>query len=209
MGKAVQRLGALPAAVLAGALFGAFFGGVLGRVLMRIIFLIDKSHDGAETDFGTVGEITVGGTLTLLVLSSITGVMGGVIYIGIRRWLPWPSPVARGTFFGLLMMFGPGLLFLGDVDLQIFEPALLIFAVFVAFIVLYGVCVALLTERLHPPRAVRPGPHTEPAARWVVRLAAIGILVIAAMATYRIYDNAGTCLTADGEGGCGVHASDR
>ena len=56
MGKAVQRLGALPAAVLAGALFGAFFGGVLGRVLMRMIFLIDKSHDGAETDFGTVGE---------------------------------------------------------------------------------------------------------------------------------------------------------
>src|SRR5438876_6306242 len=102
LGKAVQRLGALPAGVLAGALFGALFGGVLGRILMRVIFLIDKSNDGAETDFGTVGEITVGGTLTLLVLSSITGVMGGMFYIGIRRWLPWPSPVARGVFFGLL-----------------------------------------------------------------------------------------------------------
>src|SRR5437870_3892257 len=146
LGKAMQRLGALPAGVLAGALFGALVGGVLGRILMRIIFLIDKSNDGAETDFGTVGEVTVGGTLTLLVLSSITGVMGGIFYIGIRRWLPWPSPVARGVFFGLLMMFGPGLIFLGDVDLQIFEPALLIFAAFVAFIVLYGVCVALLTE---------------------------------------------------------------
>ena len=128
----MQRLGALPAGVLAGALFGALVGGVLGRVLMRVIFLIDKSNDGAETEFGTVGEITVGGTLTLLVLSSITGVMGGIFYIGIRRWLPWPSPVARGTFFGLLMMFGPGLLFLGDVDLQIFEPALVIFPAFVA-----------------------------------------------------------------------------
>src|SRR5439155_6088746 len=146
-----------------------------------------------ETDFGTVGEITVGGTLTLLVLSSITGVMGGIFYIGIRRWLPWPSPVARGVFFGLLMMFGPGLLFLGDVDLQIFEPALLIFGAFVAFIVLYGICVALLTERLHPPRAVHPGRYTEPAARWAVRLAAAGILVMAALATYRVYDNAGTC----------------
>ena len=107
------------------------------------------------------------------------------------------------------MMFGPGLIFLGDVDLQIFEPALPIFAAFVAFLVLYGVCVALLTERLHPPRAVRPGRYTEPAARWVVRLAVVGILVMAALATYRVYDNAGTCLTADGEGGCGVHASER
>ncbi len=83
--KTVESLGALPAGVLAGAVFGALFGGVLGRILMRMIFLIDKSNDGAETEFGTVGQITVGGTLTLLVLSSITGVMGGMIYIAIRR----------------------------------------------------------------------------------------------------------------------------
>lgn len=74
--------------MLAGALCGAFFGGVLGRILMRIIFLIDKSTDGAETDFGTVGEITFGGTLALLILSTITGATGGTIYVAIRRWLP-------------------------------------------------------------------------------------------------------------------------
>jgi hypothetical protein len=205
---AVRRLGALPAGIFAGASFGAVFGGVAGRILMRAIFLVDKSTDGAETDFGTVGEMTVGGTLTLLILSTLAGAFGGVIYVTIRRWLPWRSPVARGVFFGLLMMFGPGVIFLGEVDLQIFEPALPIFAMFVAFIVLYGVAVAVVTDRLRPLPATRPGPRMETAARWLVRLAAVGVLVMAILATQNVYDNAGTCLTADGNGGCSVRVGD-
>ena len=175
---------------------------------MRAIFLIDKSTDGAETDFGTVGEITVGGTLTLLVLSTLAGVFGGVAYVAIRRWLPWPSPVARGAFFGLLMMFGPGVIFLGEVDLQIFEPAVPIFAMFVVLIILYGIAVAVVTDRMRPLPAVCPGPRVETAARWLVRLAAVGVLVMAVLATQNVYDKAGTCLTADGNGGCGVRVSD-
>jgi len=205
---AVRPLGALPAGIFAGAGFGALFGGVAGRILMRAIFLLDESHDGAETDFGTVGEITVGGTLTLIILSTLAGVFGGVIYVAIRRWLPWRSPVARGVFFGLLMMFGPGVIFIGEVDLQIFEPALPIFAMFVALIVLYGVAVAVVTDRLRPLPAVRPSPRVETAARWLVRLAAVGVLVMAVVATQNVYDKAGTCLTADGNGGCGVRVGD-
>ena len=204
----MQRLGALPAGVIAGALFGALFGGVLGRILMRIIFLIDKSTDGAKTDFGTVGEITVGGTLTLLVLSTLAGGFGGVAYVLIRRWLPWPSPVAHGAFFGLLMMFGPGVIFLGEVDLQIFEPALPIFAMFAGLIVLYGIAVAVVTDRMRPLPAVSPGPRVETGARWLVRLAAVGVLVVAVLATTNVYDKAGTCLTADGNGGCGARVGD-
>ncbi len=139
-----RRLGALPACILAGAVSGAVFGGVAGRILMRLIFLIDRSHDGAQTDFATAGEITLGGTATLLVLCIIFGTFGGAIYVGIRRWLPWRSPLARGAFLGLLMMFGPTILFLGRVDLQ----------------------------------------------------------------TYDVYDNAGTCLSADDEGGCGLRTGD-
>ena len=207
-GNIASRLGALPAGVLSGVLVGAFFGGVLGRILMRVIFLIEKSHKGAETDFGTVGEITFGGTLTLLILSAITGATGGTIYVVIRRWLPWSWAVARGGFFGLLMMFGPGVIFLGEVDLQIFEPAVPIFAAFVALIVTYGVCVASLTDRLRPPAAARPGPRVELAARWLVRLAAAGVLVMAVLVTQKVYDEAGTCLTANGEGGCGIRVTD-
>jgi hypothetical protein len=206
--RAVRRLGALPTGVFTGAIFGALFGGVAGRILMRGIFLIDKSTDGAKTDFGTVGEITVGGTLTLLILTTLAGVFGGVGYVAIRRWLPWRSPVARGAFFGSFMMFGPGVIFVNEVDLQIFEPAVPIFAMFVVLIVLYGIAVAVVTDRIRPLPAVSPGQRVETAARWLVRLAAVGVLAMAVLVTQNVYDKGGTCLTGDGNGGCGARVSD-
>lgn len=205
----LPRLGALPAGILAGAVSGAVFGGVCGRIFMRIIFLIDQSTKGAETDFGTVGEITFGGSLALLTLSMITGVIGGAIYVGIRRWLPWASPVGRGVVFGLLMMFGPGVIFLGEVDLQIFEPALPILAGLVALIVLYGVAVALITERLSPARAVKPGARMDAVARGAVRVVAVVLVVWAGLVAKNVQYHAGTCLTGDRSGGCGVRVGER
>ena len=207
--QAWARTGALPGGVFAGALFGALLGGVGGRIVMRLIALIDSSTDGAQTDFGTIGEITIGGTITLLVLSTIAGVVGGVIYVALRRWLPW-SGAARGLFFGLMMMFGPGFIALGEVDLQIVEPALPIFAMFVALIVLYGVGVALLTDRLHTPPLARTGPRVARAVRGAQALAALGICILAVLVTSDVYDKAGTCLSADQDNGrCAVRDSDR
>lgn len=107
------------------------------------------------------------------------------------------------------MMFGPGVIFVGEVDLQIFEPALPMFAAFIGLVVIYGLSVALITDRLHPARAARPGPRMERAAQWLVVLAAAGIVFMAAASTYNVNDKAGTCLTADKNGGCGLRASDR
>ena len=204
-----ERTASLRAGIIAGSVFGAVFGGVGGRIVMRIIAVIDESTDGAQTDFGgTVGEITLGGSFTLLVLSTLAGVIGGLIYVGVRRWLPW-SRVPRGVFFGLLMLSGPGFIALGEVDLQIFEPALPIFAMFVALIVLYGIGVALLTDRLHAPQAVRPGQRMELATRAVQYLAGVAICVMAVLVAFNVHDKAGSCLSADDTGGCAVRATDR
>jgi hypothetical protein len=205
----MTRLGALPAGILAGAVSGAVFGGVFGRIFMRVIFLTDQSKRGALTDFGIAGEITAGGSFALLVLCTITGVMGGAIYVGIRRWLPWASAVARGAFFGLLMIFGPGFIFLGGVDLQIFEPALPIFAGFVGLIVLYGVAVALITDRLSPPRAVTPAARPRGLAHWPMRVFLVLLLMWAGVVTKDVQDHAGTCLAAADGGGCGARVGPR
>ncbi len=175
-----------------GMLCGALLGGVAGRLVMRVIFLIDRSTDGASTHFGTVGEITFEGTVTLLVLTAIVGTVGGVIYVAVRRWLPFEG-VNRGVFFGLMMMFGPGVIFLGEVDLQIFEPAVPIFTMFVAMIVLYGVGVASLADRLHAPPPARPGPRIQLAARLLQGAVAVGICVVAVLVTYNVQDKAGSC----------------
>jgi hypothetical protein len=208
LAKAWEHTASLRAGIIAGAIFGVVFGGVGGRIVMRLIAVIDESTAGAKTDFATVGEITVGGSFTLLVLSTIAGVIGGVIYVAVRRWLPW-SHVARGAFFGLLMTFGPGFIALGEVDLQIFEPALPIFAMFVALIVLYGIGVAMLTDRLHASAPMAPGRRTQLVTRGLQGLLAVGICAMAVLGTYNVHDKAGSCLSADDNGGCAVRATDR
>lgn len=205
--QAWQRLGALPAGMLSGALFGALIGGVAGRIVMRIAFLIDRGTEGAQTDFGTIGEFTLGGSFTLLALSTIAGVIGGLLYAGLRRWLPW-SGAARGVFFGLMLMFGPGVIALGEIDLQIVEPGVPVFFMFVALIVLYGACVALLTDRLHTEPATQPDPRTKLATTVAQSLLALGIATMAVFVTYHVHDKAGSCLSADQNGGCAVRATD-
>lgn len=106
------------------------------------------------------------------------------------------------------MMFGPGIIAIGEVDLQIFEPAVPIFAAFVALVVTYGIGVAILADRLHPPPMVMPGLRMEAAARWAVRLLAVGVFAMAVLVTYNVYDNEGSCLSSDQNGGCAARTSD-
>jgi len=203
VGTVRQRLGSLPAGLLIGGLCGVFVGGVLGRLYMHLIIVVDPDRDGARTDFGTAGQITVGGSLTLAMLCAVTGVIGGMLYVGLRPWLPGRSTLARGVAFGLLMGFGPGAIFLGQVDLQIFEPALPIFLGFIGLFVLYGVGVALLTDRVSPPTALldRSGRSHR-----VVMVVGFVLLVFGVLIMGGVIEDAGTCLSGDNKGGCATPA---
>jgi len=203
IGSVWKRLGSLPAGVLMGGLWGALVGGVLGRLYMRLIFLQNPARTGADTDFGTAGQVTVGGIVNLAILSAVTGGMGGALYIGVRRWLPGRSTRARGVAFGLLVSFGPGALFLGQVDLTIFEPALPIFLGFVALFVLYGVAVALLTDRVSPPGALLDRSSR---SHRVVMVAGVALFVFALLFMVGVVKDAGTCLSGDDNGGCAIPA---
>ena len=208
--KAWGRTGALRAGVVAGAISGAAFGGIGGRIVMRIIALIDQSTDGVQTDSGTVGEITAGGTFGLIQFSVGAGIVGGVLYLAVRRWLPW-SGVTRGVAFGLFSAFVPGIVVFNkdNPDLQIFEPVLPILAMFVVLVLLYGTAVALLADRLHAAPPVRPGPRVDAALRATWWLAAVAMCVISVLAALQFNDRAGSCLSADQNGGCAVRATDR
>ena len=207
MARLWGRLGALPSGLFAGAFFGALIGGIGGRIIMRIVFLIDKDTRGAEAAGGTIGEFTLGGSFSLFVVCMIGGVLGGALYVGLRRWLPW-SGLARGVFFGLLLMFGPGFVGFDEVDFQIVEPAVPILYMFVGLIVLYGVCVALLTDRLHAGPAVQSGARTRLATTVAQSLLALGIITMAVLITEDVRSEAGSCLSADDTGGCAIRATD-
>src|SRR5439155_1382132 len=75
-------------------------------------------------------------------------------------------------------------------------------------LVLYGIAVALLADRLHAPPPVRRGRRVDPASRVVWCLVAAAMCVISFFSAMDFADRAGTCLAADGEGDCALR-SDR
>jgi hypothetical protein len=207
VGALWRQTAALRAGVIAGAVAGVILGGVGGRLAMRLVALIDASTSGLRTDFGaTVGVITAGGTLTLISLAMLAGIGGGVLYVAIRRWLPG-SGRGRGLVFGVLMVFGPGILAIGETDLQIFRPALPIFAIFAALETLYGLAVALLADGLNPPPPVRSSRRLAVVLRGLHCASAVVVCLFAFLVTMNILVGEGTCLTAGAEGGCAVRTA--
>ena len=90
----------------AGLVTGLLVGGVGGRLFMRIAGAAAPDlAQGRSTEAGfTVGEITLGGTIGLVIFIGIfVGVVGAVIYLVFRPWLTWAGKW-RGVTFGLLLL---------------------------------------------------------------------------------------------------------
>ena len=65
------------------------------------------------------------GTFQLFLVTTIAGVVGGLLYRSIRRWIP-ATHVPKGLVFGLLVMIVPGIIVFNpdNPDFQLFEPVL-------------------------------------------------------------------------------------
>ena len=128
--------------------------------------------------------------------------------LNVFKYITFRTGGAIFTALLFVMLFGPGIIALGEVDLQIVEPAVPVFYLFVALIVLYGVCVVLLTDRLHAAPAVDPGPRARLATTTAQALLAVAIALMAVFTTLDVIDKAGSCLSADGQGGCAAQSVD-
>jgi hypothetical protein len=143
---------ALAKGMLPGFIVGLIVGGVGSRVAMRVMAMTSPAARGFETDFGaTVGEITPGGTLFLLIAGGVVGMMGGIVYVAVRPLLVGNAWV-KGLLFGgvLLALAGAFLVSPTNPDFVILSPAGLAVAMFSALPVLFGVLFVPLAERLEP-----------------------------------------------------------
>lgn len=192
-----------------GALSGLIAAGVGSRVVMKVIALADPSTEGTSTDAeATVGDFTVAGTLSLMVLGTIAGIMGGLLYLGLRRWLPVP-PAWKGVAFGVLTLVSVGnvLIDSANVDFQIFEPVLLVVALFAALFFVNGLLLAAMMARWHPEPAYPHRPWVSGAAASVLVIVCVIGAIALVGGTLGMIDDQGTCLRALGGGrGCGVLA---
>jgi hypothetical protein len=159
--------------ILADAGIGAVVLGLGSRAAMRVVGLAaSPEHLGEPTEFGTVGRITLEGTLQLLLTGAIVGVLVGLLYLAIRAWIPGRTAL-RGFLFGLLLLPPIGVFILksSESDFDLTSQAL-IFALFGGMVLLQGLATAWAGERIGR-RALR---RTEPRAVGTGILGAVGVL---------------------------------
>lgn len=137
--------------VIAGGITGAVVGGLGSRLAMRIsgIMSSDRVARMSRTEAGArVGEITFGGTLTLVIFGTIIGIIAGLFYIALRQYLPkkWQF---SGLAFGLLLLAIAGSFIIeGDNrDFRIFGSSIANVLMFISLFPLFGLLLAYLVER--------------------------------------------------------------
>ena len=132
-------------------LVGIVVGGLGSRLVMRLAAIAaGNGVQGMTTANGNrVGEITVGGTMALIILGGLfTGILGGLLYAALRPWLaplgPW-----RGVVFGLgvLGLAGSQTLDSSNSDFIVLQPALLNVAMFAILFVLFGIALVPVFDR--------------------------------------------------------------
>ena len=147
--------------ILVGMISGALAGGVGARLAMRVSALL--YHDAGQRVIYTengyrVGEITLNGTLTLIITAMLFGVVGGLLYVGVRGWLP-QSRIKRGLVFGLLLLALNGSMIFGDGerDMARFGSAWVNVLLFGAIFIAYGLIAAFVGGKLEGTLRRHPG----------------------------------------------------
>ncbi|MGZ5212341.1 MAG: hypothetical protein ACXWEG_08130 [Actinomycetota bacterium] len=137
----------LSAAVVAGLVSGATVGGLGGRLAMLVLRITSSdSLHGVETDDGFVmGQVSMA-TLFLVVSTSILGVLGALLYLAVRAWLPERRRVVVTAVFGGIVG-GAAFIKTDGIDFRLLEPLPLAIVLFIALPATYGVMMSFLVER--------------------------------------------------------------
>ena len=158
---------------------GAIVAGGGGRLAMRATSLIDRSAHGRRTEAGfRVGEVTLGGTLELVVF---IGLFGGLavlaIWTVVERWLP-ASPVARAGTASIAAVGIGGRIAIdgGNFDFSILDPGWAMALIFVALTATLGPMI-VATEVLID-RYLSRGDHWARMWPGVVTLGAFPALIV-------------------------------
>lgn len=149
---------------ISGAIVGIVVGGLGARVVMRVVAILHPDAVGALTENGNrIGDITMGGTFTLVLLGLILCALAGVLWVIVSPWIPGHTGVRALLTAGVAIATGTPLLIIGgNPDFVILDHDPRVVALLVALVGLIGLSIALLDSWLDRrlPHAVsgRKGP---------------------------------------------------
>jgi hypothetical protein len=170
--------------VIASAVAGVLVGGVGSRVVMRIAALAAPEARGLLTENGNVvGELTLAGTIGLLVFAGIASAVAGAgVFVVTDPWLPRRT-FARGLALGgvLLALFGSAIVDPGNADFVLLGDRALNVAMFSALFFAFGlVASGVLTVLDHRvPPAATFSPRAWALALVIALPAVLGVLGLA------------------------------
>ena len=142
--------------LIAGGALGFVVGGVGGRVAMFVLRLTSPdSVRGLQSDDGfVIGRVTLGGTLGLLALGTIVGIIGALGYRLVAPSLIGPTWLRRVTAAaGAGAVVGSMLVHADGVDFTVLEPTWLAIVLFVAIPAVFGALIGPVLERADRPDA--------------------------------------------------------
>jgi len=145
--KELARLAAV--GTLAGLIPG-LCAGLGARLAMRIAgALAGPEAQGKRSLEGVVGQVALGSSAFVVLIGALTGALGGLLYVSLRRWVPC-SGFRKGLAFGflLLLMTGPIVLRAENADFNRWGPPSLNIGMFSSLFILFGLLVAPLADRL-------------------------------------------------------------
>ena len=135
--------------IIAAGFIGGFVAGIGSRIFMRLAGYLtaDANRFRLTENEERVGEITLGGTLSLGFLGAGAGVVTILIYLAIRNRLPFDGWRRSATFAVLLLLvFGYVIMDPSNPDYQLFGPTWLNVSTFSSLYLLMGFCCAQTYE---------------------------------------------------------------
>lgn len=138
------------AAVTGGALLGLLTGGIGGRLAMMLLAVTNPAATGVRSDDGFImGTFTLSGTLNLLLLGALFGIVGAGIYLAVRPWLIGPRALRAATLAGGAgAAVGSLLVHTDGVDFRLLGPVWLAVGLFFAIPALYAAGLPYVVDRL-------------------------------------------------------------
>jgi len=167
--------------VLAGAVAGLVAGGIGGRLFMSALAALNPDVAGVKSDDGfTIGQVTLSGTVNLLLICTVLGAFGGLAWVAVRGlrfgpawWRAVSMPLAAALVIGDQLVRTDG------VDFQLLEPAVVAVGLTLAVPALATVIVTALGDRWIGSE-VTVWQALPPAVAWTARA---GITTGVALAT--------------------------
>lgn len=137
------------AAIGAGALLGFVINGWGSRLAMMLLARLNPQVTGMVSDDGfRMGQFVLADTMGLVLLGTVFGVLGGLVYLAVRplRFGPrWFQHLA--LFVGPAVVAGSLLVHTEGIDFHVLDPPALAIALFVALPGAFALSAALLVER--------------------------------------------------------------